>query len=111
MQLFAKRVRLSFCSKPRTSVSSADEALITRSAICLKFIGIPQPSHCGNARGMRHVRCPWFALVLLYHNWAFPRAASGGYFRLRHKRSEEHTSELQSHSDLVCRLLLEKKNK
>src|SRR5438034_5342965 len=29
----------------------------------------------------------------------------------RHQRSEEHTSELQSHSDLVCRLLLEKKNK
>ena len=29
---------------------------------------------------------------------------------LRHRRSEEHTSELQSHSDLVCRLLLEKKN-
>src|SRR5206468_3654689 len=27
------------------------------------------------------------------------------------KRSEEHTSELQSRSDLVCRLLLEKKNK
>src|SRR5436190_10971727 len=25
-------------------------------------------------------------------------------------RSEEHTSELQSHSDLVCRALLEKKN-
>ena len=25
-------------------------------------------------------------------------------------RSEEHTSELQSHSELVCRLLLEKKN-
>src|SRR5260221_7947187 len=30
------------------------------------------------------------------------------YFFLR---SEEHTSELQSHSDLVCRLLLEKKKK
>src|SRR5207237_8635393 len=27
------------------------------------------------------------------------------------KRSEEHTSELQSHLNLVCRLLLEKKNK
>ena len=26
-------------------------------------------------------------------------------------RSEEHTSELQSHHDRVCRLLLEKKNK
>src|SRR5438132_3187162 len=30
-------------------------------------------------------------------------------FPLRRFRSEEHTSELQSHSDLVCRLLLEKK--
>src|SRR6478672_12205512 len=31
--------------------------------------------------------------------------------RLRRPRSEEHTSELQSRSDLVCRLLLEKKKK
>src|SRR5436190_9660106 len=30
---------------------------------------------------------------------------------LSSSRSEEHTSELQSHSDLVCRLLLEKKKK
>src|SRR2546430_9260141 len=29
----------------------------------------------------------------------------------RRERSEEHTSELQSQSNLVCRLLLEKKNK
>src|SRR5204862_6764859 len=29
---------------------------------------------------------------------------------LLHMRSEEHTSELQSRRDLVCRLLLEKKN-
>src|SRR5438034_2781043 len=29
--------------------------------------------------------------------------------RATRNRSEEHTSELQSHSDLVCRLLLEKK--
>src|SRR5438132_4116359 len=28
---------------------------------------------------------------------------------VEYQRSEEHTSELQSHSDLVCRLLLEKK--
>src|SRR5260370_19647654 len=28
---------------------------------------------------------------------------------LAHRRSEEHTSELQSHLNLVCRLLLEKK--
>src|SRR5438132_7646995 len=37
-----------------------------------------------------------------------PRAPSAS---IRRRRSEEHTSELQSHSDLVCRLLLEKKNK
>src|SRR5260221_7138100 len=38
-------------------------------------------------------------------------AASGLDRLFRQKRSEEHTSELQSHSDLVCRLLLEKKKK
>src|SRR5947207_15926060 len=37
----------------------------------------------------------------------FRDAASGV---LSESRSEEHTSELQSHSDIVCRLLLEKKN-
>src|SRR5260370_25243836 len=32
-------------------------------------------------------------------------------FRRQYVRSEEHTSELQSHLNLVCRLLLEKKKK
>src|SRR5438034_2562760 len=39
------------------------------------------------------------------HHPVFTRADPG----VRPDRSEEHTSELQSHSDLVCRLLLEKK--
>src|SRR5206468_6326651 len=43
------------------------------------------------------------ALVAPYH--ARVRA------ELERHRSEEHTSELQSRSDIVCRLLLEKKNK
>src|SRR2546427_11235169 len=52
--------------------------------------------------------------------WRRPRAARGGSRscrprsarRGRHdRRSEEHTSELQSQSNLVCRLLLEKKKK
>src|SRR5438270_10068412 len=48
-----------------------------------------------------------------------PRAAGDQLFRVvkeeqpeveqRERRSEEHTSELQSQSNLVCRLLLEKK--
>src|SRR5690349_22728557 len=36
---------------------------------------------------------------------------TGGRPRRSYDRSEEHTSELQSRRDLVCRLLLEKKNK
>src|SRR5260370_30885172 len=36
---------------------------------------------------------------------------SRSYDRDTTKRSEEHTSELQSHLNLVCRLLLEKKKK
>src|SRR5438034_2487318 len=39
------------------------------------------------------------------------KADTGRSNRLARSRSEEHTSELQSHSDLVCRLLLEKKKK
>src|SRR5437867_7126240 len=37
--------------------------------------------------------------------------SSGGTMRSSSWRSEEHTSELQSPYDLVCRLLLEKKKK
>src|SRR2546430_6841867 len=38
-------------------------------------------------------------------------AEHGHQGRARGRRSEEHTSELQSQSNLVCRLLLEKKKK
>src|SRR5206468_10651979 len=52
---------------------------------------------------------PHVQLWVAYHRSATPLAAM-----VRHPeldvRSEEHTSELQSRSDLVCRLLLEKKN-
>src|SRR5438034_4003887 len=54
------------------------------------------PSHCVESR-----RRPWSYRGTLDH----------GRRRDSTQRSEEHTSELQSHSDLVCRLLLEKKKK
>src|SRR5436309_1175224 len=44
------------------------------------------------------------------NNWMSPtdaKSKAAAYFR----RSEEHTSELQSRENLVCRLLLEKKKK
>src|SRR2546427_5466006 len=42
---------------------------------------------------------------------ALAKAAAHVAHHLRSRRSEEHTSELQSQSNLVCRLLLEKKKK
>src|SRR5260221_2388948 len=50
--------------------------------------------HGSSHFGTRH----WHGRVNFLCQWRVPR-------------SEEHTSELQSHSDLVCRLLLEKKKK
>src|SRR5438105_12631657 len=50
------------------------------------------------------IRCP------LAQDWLFALIAQADAFEiLRLHRSEEHTSELQSRVDLVCRLLLEKK--
>src|SRR5688572_27813270 len=42
-------------------------------------------------------------------NWAMEMGSPNGLMRNGWTRSEEHTSELQSQSNLVCRLLLEKK--
>src|SRR2546428_9258323 len=52
----------------------------------------------------RTFRLPWCSISPLWPGSRRARSAS------RRQRSEEHTSELQSRSDLVCRLLLEKKN-
>src|SRR5690349_24991521 len=54
-------------------------------------------SHRRNRSG-RTIPEPW-------HRWAIVASRRG-----LGPRSEEHTSELQSRRDLVCRLLLEKKN-
>src|SRR2546430_7292471 len=44
-------------------------------------------------------------------NWVYNHAETLGAYHLgKYLRSEEHTSELQSQSNIVCRLLLEKKN-
>src|SRR5688572_31959254 len=53
----------------------------------------------------------------LYHDYTESREGSDKYLNVVRtgskvsERSEEHTSELQSQSNLVCRLLLEKKKK
>src|SRR5690242_21531397 len=52
--------------------------------------------------------CAWATRWTGHGRWAARRRWSTAAWR---PRSEEHTSELQSHVNLVCRLLLEKKKK
>src|SRR5579875_4132775 len=64
----------------------------------------------------RPPRSTLFPYTTLFRSRAPVRALGGRLHRpvvptRARRRSEEHTSELQSHSDLVCRLLLEKKKK
>src|SRR5260221_4318710 len=62
----------------------------------------------------RPPRSTLFPYTTLFRSPAPHRHERRRHLRLRERvggRSEEHTSELQSHSDLVCRLLLEKKKK
>src|SRR5438874_8589601 len=58
----------------------------------------------------------WVIVAVLQYKWATQLSAAtevriGSNLQSLMTRSEEHTSELQSRRDLVCRLLLEKKKK
>src|SRR5690606_41981539 len=69
---------------------------------------------CRNMAGAPMLRTVSSAALLQRHppNSAIPAtAAHFGSSRHNPDRSEEHTSELQSRENLVCRLLLEKKKK
>src|SRR5699024_11450505 len=59
------------------------------------------------ARIRREARIRVFAPYLARRDWHWLHGAAHNWTG----RSEEHTSELQSRFDLVCRLLLEKKKK
>src|SRR5437667_4207328 len=66
-------------------------------------IGLSRNGRAGSAGGVRRMA----RLAVNPTAASATRIAPDRYCR----RSEEHTSELQSHHDLVCRLLLEKKKK
>src|SRR5690606_41029743 len=76
------------------------ERLARRRARAMLAVANPEILDCGDARllGFHSPSRPApRGLVVLLHGWE--------------GRSEEHTSELQSRENLVCRLLLEKKKK
>src|SRR2546430_10007127 len=74
--------------RPRSYVSEFNRRCETRSPNCPRAMSRKILNRCSQEESHGH-----------------------GPFFGRHPRSEEHTSELQSQSNLVCRLLLEKKKK
>src|SRR5699024_12334926 len=50
-------------------------------------------------------------IAIMFASSLIAFVATNVYYHVHLKRSEEHTSELQSRFDLVCRLLLDKKNR
>src|SRR5438094_5658678 len=71
-------------------------------SLALQFCGQLFLVHAYNFISVR------FFLAIFVQKRQRPSRSDGG---CREKRSEEHTSELQSPYDLVCRLLLEKKKR
>src|SRR5437773_6648206 len=80
-----------------------------RSAVCVAVVAVQGLSTLGGYVGLlrglieRPLRCLWEDVAA--------GIGAGAAFASVAVRSEEHTSELQSHHDLVCRLLLEKKKR
>src|SRR5580698_10924687 len=62
-------------------------------------------------RPPRSTLFPYTTLFRSRRRWPPLRLPAHAPVRRAARRSEEHTSELQSHVNLVCRLLLEKKKK
>src|SRR5438034_4737926 len=98
--------RLSVISIDRSS-RGREKWLIACPAARSCSLSLAIPRLCREARSMSPIGR--FARLCLFRhggelsNPASPKRPPDGL-----SRSEEHTSELQSHSDLVCRLLLEK---
>src|SRR5436190_12458658 len=64
-----------------------------------------------NAQFWEVTQCQWQKRLDPAYDTYGSGTGTYNYVSRLSERSEEHTSELQSHSDLVCRLLLEKKKK
>src|SRR5207237_3927390 len=96
------RIKSSPCNYPYPTHARS----IYQSSLIFFFLMIPRPP-----------RSTLFPYTTLFRSLKLDAVAGnlmhqgGPQVRALIQRSEEHTSELQSHLNLVCRLLLEKKNK
>src|SRR5260370_21568743 len=74
------------------------------------FRSVVAESEWSAVRAARRLKATWSTTPTLPAQAAlFDELRRGPFVREETTRSEEHTSELQSHLNLVCRLLLEKK--
>src|SRR5260221_8899994 len=103
-------VQMKGIQKKKIKVLIVDDSALVRQTLTQIFNSDPEIEVIGS------VADPYFAASRIKEETPdvisldieMPRM-DGLTFRYQGRRSEEHTSELQSHSDLVCRLLLEKK--
>src|SRR5947207_12210647 len=98
-----------------SSISCRDSAAQALSVVRDGVITGEGPTTKGRvhfSRALDALDAAWCARILTasaVEHQPVSRAEAEALFEINEARSEEHTSELQSHSDLVCRLLLEKK--
>src|SRR5258708_30710409 len=97
----------SFPVDPKDSVTLGIGRTVKRDAVIVKVSTAEGVTGWGEAH---HGRCPG-AVAHLVNTTMKQLVVGQDEVRYRTGRSEEHTSELQSPDHLVCRLLLEKKNK
>src|SRR5437773_4928383 len=92
---------------PRALFQVVDHKLKTKEA--LRALGLPVVETLGVYHLQRDI-AGFAAQAQAWEEFVIkPAQGAGGEGVVIITRSEEHTSELQSHHDLVCRLLLEKK--
>src|SRR5206468_10340517 len=99
-------------SPPSTSTLSLHDALPIYDTLILALArgrGYQWPDCYGYSHPLATASCPVGQSPPDYSSERSTLVPTGAAFIDSSGRSEEHTSELQSRSDLVCRLLLEKK--
>src|SRR5690606_40209037 len=109
-------VPIGYPNIPRVTYGLAGSVTYKNFDVSFLFTGVGQSHNYRNDWGVTEVGLVGFYSGWHRQAWTPERYANGEAIRypalaMGNGRSEEHTSELQSRENLVCRLLLEKKKK